>query len=109
MIKDSTIIHFDKSRACEFVAENSCFEFHAGIKVEVPLSSFDLCGKEPSNNMDIYITQKGKFSCDGANAQYRFVGNVKLYDFRRTPWGDAWYSIYIVSEPEKIESKNYRR
>lgn len=52
MIKDSTIIHFDKSRACEFTAENSCFEFHAGIKVEVPLSLFDLCGKEPSNNMD---------------------------------------------------------
>lgn len=85
----------DPNRKAQFEAQTGCVQLHAGMKIAVCEELFDLCGKEPQDNMDIYFTENGKLYCNKPiNYLYHLVGNVKEYfDF----YYGKGYSIYINS------------
>ena len=87
----------DPTRELHFEAQTKGFQLHAGIKMVVDEKLFDLCGKEPQDGMDIYISEDdGSLFCCNKPANYlcHFIGNVK--DNFGSGFGKR-YSIYIDS------------
>lgn len=74
---------------------NGIFQLCEGMKIVVSEFSFDLCGNEPQDNMDIYISNNGIMYCEQPNNYWcHFIGNVKTHpDF----YLDKAYSICVVS------------
>lgn len=86
----------DPTRELHFETQTKGFQLHAGIKMVVDEKLFDLCGKEPQDGMDIYISKNGSLFCCNKPANYlcHFIGNVK--DDFGSGFGKR-YSIYIDS------------
>jgi hypothetical protein len=87
----------DPTRELHIEAQTKGFQLHAGIKMVVDEKLFDLCGKEPQDGMDIYISEDdGALFCCNKPTNYlcHFIGNVK--DDFGSGFGKR-YSIYIDS------------
>lgn len=75
--------------------EYSKIIMYKGMKIVVSEFSFDLCGNEPQDNMDIYISNNGIMYCEQPDNYWcHFIGNVK--DDFGSGFGKR-YSIYIDS------------
>ena len=85
----------DPDKEINIKTQTKGIQLHEGMKIVVNDVLFDLCGKEPQNNMDIYITEDGKLCCEQPDNYWcHFIGSVKL---NSTSYFYTAYSIYIVA------------